>query len=132
VKHRLVASGLAAGVLLAAGSAQVALSQDARSAATPPPVKITVAMGEFYFKFSKGTVPIPRGSTKVTVAFIVINKGQIAHNLTFPSLGKATALLNPGEKETLKITFKKKGRYAYSCTVPRHAEGGMRGVFAVK
>ena len=30
------------------------------------------------------------------------------------------------------VTFKKKGKYPYLCTVPGHAAAGMKGVFTVR
>jgi uncharacterized cupredoxin-like copper-binding protein len=30
------------------------------------------------------------------------------------------------------VSFKKKGKYSYLCTVPGHAAGGMKGVFTVR
>jgi uncharacterized cupredoxin-like copper-binding protein len=30
------------------------------------------------------------------------------------------------------VSFKKKGKYPYLCTVPGHAEAGMKGVFTVR
>jgi uncharacterized cupredoxin-like copper-binding protein len=30
------------------------------------------------------------------------------------------------------VTFAKKGRYPYSCTVPGHAAAGMKGTFTVR
>jgi len=91
------------------------------------PVKITVVAREFSFTFSKSSVKV--GST---VVFNVVNKGQVEHNLVFTTLGKSTKLLQPGQKTTLKVTFKKKGRFAYICSVPRHAQQGMGGSFLVK
>jgi len=84
---------------------------------------ITVAASEFKFKLSKKTAPVG------TVVFKVVNKGKIAHN--FKIDGKKTPLLKPGKSATLKIAFKKKGRFSYLCTVPGHAALGMKGVFAI-
>jgi uncharacterized cupredoxin-like copper-binding protein len=86
-----------------------------------------VVAREFSFTFSKSSVKV--GST---VVFNVVNKGQVEHNLVFTTLGKSTKLLQPGQKTTLKVTFKKKGRFAYICSVPRHAQQGMGGSFLVK
>jgi uncharacterized cupredoxin-like copper-binding protein len=90
------------------------------------PVKITVVMREFRFTFSK-----PKVKVGTTVVFNVVNKGQVEHDLAFPTLGKSTKLLQPGQKTTLKMIFKKKGRFAYICSVPRHAQQGMAGSFQI-
>jgi uncharacterized cupredoxin-like copper-binding protein len=62
----------------------------------------------------------------------VKNVDAIPHDLTFSTLGKKTRLLDAGQATTLRITFRKKGRYQYLCTVPRHAEQGMSGTFIAK
>ena len=46
--------------------------------------------------------------------------------------GKQTPLISPGKTAKLTVTFKKKGRYPYLCTVPGHAAAGMKGVFTVR
>jgi uncharacterized cupredoxin-like copper-binding protein len=40
-------------------------------------------------------------------------------------------MLNPGQSQTLTVTFKKKGKFPYVCTVLGHAKLGMKGTFAV-
>jgi len=125
---RFIGLALAAVALGAGVSAVAANARDTQTSAVP--VKITVTMGEYYFKFTKKSVAKPPGAS-VTVVFTVINKGAIAHDFAFGSLGKKTARLNVGQKQTLRVTFKKKGRYAYLCTVPRHANAGMAGTFRV-
>jgi uncharacterized cupredoxin-like copper-binding protein len=126
---RFIVSALAAVALVAGASTVGASARDTHASVVP--VKITVSMGEFYFKLTKKSVAKPAGASSVTVVFTVINKGQLAHDLAFGGLGKKTARLNAGQKQTLRVTFKKKGRYSYLCTVPRHANAGMVGVFRV-
>ena len=46
-----------------------------------------------------------------------------------PILGNKTAVIEPERTATLVVTLKKPGRYPYKCTVPGHAQAGMRGVF---
>jgi len=114
---RLIASALVL-FALAAGSAGAATQ---RAAAT---LTVQVKAGEFYFKFSKGSLAKP-GS----VAFVVKNVGHLAHDLKIA--GKKTALIQPGKSATLKVAFTKAGRYHYLCTVPGHAAQGMQGTFVV-
>jgi uncharacterized cupredoxin-like copper-binding protein len=87
---------------------------------------VTVTPGkpsEFRFTLSKKSVP--HGA----VTFKVTNKGSIPHD--FKIGGKRTKLLSPGRSATLKITFKKAGKYPYLCTVPGHAAAGMKGNLTV-
>jgi uncharacterized cupredoxin-like copper-binding protein len=86
--------------------------------------KITVTASEWKFKLSKGTIP-----KTGTVAFKVVNKGKIGHD--FKIAGKKTKLLDPGQSQTITVTFGKKGHFAYLCTVTGHAKLGMKGTFNV-
>lgn len=129
MRMRFIVLALAAVALGAGVSAVAANARDTEAGAVP--VKITVTMGEYYFKLTKKSVAKQPGASSVIVVFTVINKGAIAHDFAFGSLGKKTARLNAGQKQTLRVTFKKKGRYAYLCTVPRHANAGMAGTFRV-
>jgi len=88
------------------------------------PVAITVTAREFSFTFSKRSVPA--GST---VVFNVVNKGKISHD--FKIAGKKTKSLAPGQSAKLTVKFPKKGQFAYLCTLPGHAQAGMKGKFAV-
>jgi quinohemoprotein ethanol dehydrogenase len=95
-----------------------------------PPAKTTAATSsvnvgatEFHFAFSAQTVH--RG----TVTFKVTNNGGIPHNLHIN--GKQTPDIDPGSTVALKVTFAKPGSYPYLCTLPGHAEAGMKGVLKV-
>jgi uncharacterized cupredoxin-like copper-binding protein len=95
----------------------------------PTPVTVTAGKPtEFAFTLSKKTVK--KGATALTVNFKVTNKGAIKHD--FKIAGKKTAALATGKTQTIKVVFKKKGKYAYLCTLPGHAAGGMKGTFVVK
>jgi uncharacterized cupredoxin-like copper-binding protein len=79
---------------------------------------------EFKFTVSKKTVP------KGIVVFKVANRGRVTHD--FRIAGKKTKRLAPGKMTTLSVVLKKTGKYAYLCTVPGHAQGGMKGVLTVR
>jgi uncharacterized cupredoxin-like copper-binding protein len=72
------------------------------------------------FRFTLSTKSVKAGK----VTFKVTNRGRIAHD--FSISGKKTPLLNPGKSATLTVTLKK-GSAAYKCTVPGHAQAGMKG-----
>jgi len=84
-----------------------------------------VTATEFKFALSKRSVP--KGTT---VIFKVTNKGKIEHD--FKINGKKTPLIQPGTTAKLVVSFKKKGKYPYLCTVPGHAAAGMKGTFTVR
>jgi uncharacterized cupredoxin-like copper-binding protein len=95
----------------------------ARSSASST-VTIRVTATEFKFALSRKTV-VPG----TTVVFKVTNKGKIPHN--FKIAGKKTPLIQPGKTATLKVVFRKKGRFGYLCTLAGHAANGMKGTFGV-
>jgi plastocyanin len=86
---------------------------------------IRVRGGEFFFRLSAKSIPRPG-----RVTFVFRNVGQGLHDLEIN--GKRTPLIQRGKTARLVVTFKKRGRYPYICTVPGHAAAGMRGVFTVR
>jgi glucose dehydrogenase/uncharacterized cupredoxin-like copper-binding protein len=86
---------------------------------------VQVKGGEFFFKLSTKSAAKPG---KVT--FVFKNVGHVQHD--FRIAGKQTPLLQPGKTAKIVVTFKKKGKYTYLCTVPGHAEAGMKGTFTVR
>ena len=97
---------------------------DSTAAATIVKVKAG-APTTFAFTLSTKTLAKPG-----KVIFEVKNVGKTMHD--FKIAGKKTPLLQPGDAAKLSVTFKKKGKYPYVCTVPGHAAAGMKGVFVVK
>jgi uncharacterized cupredoxin-like copper-binding protein len=118
-----VAKGSVLVVLVLICTLVTAVSAFGRNNATT----VTVTAGkpsEFAFTLSKKAV------AKGVVTFKVTNKGAIAHD--FKIAGKKTANLAGGKSGTLKVTFKKAGKYPFLCTLPSHAAAGMKGVLVVK
>ena len=114
-------SRIAVLVLALLGALAVALPASARTTT----VAVTAAKpSEFHFTLAKSTV------LKGTVVFKVTNKGTIPHD--FKIAGRRTALVSPGKTATLRVVFRKAGRYPYMCTVSGHAAAGMKGVLRVK
>jgi uncharacterized cupredoxin-like copper-binding protein len=105
----------AAGV--AAAFAVPALAATSSSSAVSKTTTVTVIATEFHFKLSRTTVPVG------TVVFKVVNKGKIGHD--FEINGKVTPMLKPGKSATVKVVFRKKGKYKYLCLVPGHAANGL-------
>jgi uncharacterized cupredoxin-like copper-binding protein len=114
---------VALGVVAALGLATSALGAPAKQAATTDAVTAGKPQ-ELRFTLAKKTV------SKGAVTFKVTNKGTLSHD--FKIAGKKTPLVAPGKSATLKITFKKAGKYPYLCTVPGHAAAGMKGTLTVK
>ncbi len=95
------------------------------SSATTAVTKVTVKMVDYRFRLSTKTVH------KGTVVFTVINKGQVPHIFEIQRLRKQTALLQPGQRATLRVRFLKAGRYYYLCPVGNHVLYGMAGYLRV-
>jgi uncharacterized cupredoxin-like copper-binding protein len=115
----VVPAAVAVAVLFAVGAGP-ARSSTATQART---TNVTVVMKEFRFILSKRSVRAG------TVVFQLENKGHIPHD--FKIAGKKSKLVQPGKKSTLRVVFRHAGRYPYLCTVPGHAQAGMKGVLRV-
>jgi uncharacterized cupredoxin-like copper-binding protein len=121
-KHFLSAmAAVAIAVLVPVQLAAARTSPDAHASATT----VQVSGKEFSFKLSTKSISRPG-----TVTFNFKNAGTILHD--FKINGKKTALTKPGKSAKLVVSFKKKGKYSYLCTVPGHAAAGMKGVFTVR
>jgi uncharacterized cupredoxin-like copper-binding protein len=99
-----------------------ARSQERAAAAA---TTIQVKGGEFFFRLSTKSIATPG---KVT--FVFKNIGHVQHD--FKINGRKTPLISPGKTTRLIVTFKKKGKFPYLCTVFGHAAAGMKGVFTVR
>jgi uncharacterized cupredoxin-like copper-binding protein len=93
--------------------------------ATAAATTVQVKGGEFFFRLSAKSAAKPG-----KVAFSFKNIGHVLHD--FKINGKKTPLIQPGKVAQLVVNFKKRGTYPYLCTVPGHAEAGMKGVFRVR
>lgn len=111
-------------VLTAALSLVAAVSAFGGSSATTTVAVTAGKPSEFHLTLSKKTV------AKGTVVFKITNKGSIAHD--FKIAGKKTPSIAAGKAATLKIIFKKAGKYPFLCTLPAHASAGMKGTLIVK
>jgi uncharacterized cupredoxin-like copper-binding protein len=94
------------------------------SATTAASTTDTVKAMEFKYTLSKSTV------SRGTVTFKIKNAGHLKHD--FKINGKKSKLVNPGASTTLTVSFSKAGKYPYLCTVPGHAQAGMKGKLTVK
>jgi uncharacterized cupredoxin-like copper-binding protein len=126
-------------LVLAAVSASFTLLWALPAVAHPAAVKgstITVIGKEFSFSLSAKSVK------HGTVTFKFENKGVLPHDLKLCSsnkgtitpnscAGKGTPQIAAGKTATLTVTFAKAGKYEYLCTVPAHAQNGMKGVLTV-
>lgn len=85
------------------------------------------------FRYTLSVKSVPHGA----VTFKITNKGTVPHDFKVCSSSKGgsantckgtgTVAISPGGSATLKITFKTAGTYEYLCTLPAHAQLGMKG-----
>jgi uncharacterized cupredoxin-like copper-binding protein len=108
---------LAAAAVAAATLVVVAPFAGASSTATT--VKVTAKD----FKFTLSRKSAPHGK----VVFNLTNKGPSPHD--FKIAGKKTKVIKKGKTATLTVTLAKGKTYTYICTVPGHAQLGMKGKF---
>jgi uncharacterized cupredoxin-like copper-binding protein len=85
----------------------------------------TVAVSGKEYSFTPSSISVSHG----TVTFRFTNRGKIGHDLSVP--GKKTPVINPGKTATITVSLKK-GTYSFICTVPGHAQLGMKGTLKVK
>ena len=123
---RIALASLVALALVGTGSA-FAVTNSTTAKATSKTTIVKVKASEFKFVLSTKTVKPGK------VVFKVTNVGKEAHNFVILSgINKATPLIQPKKTVNLTVTFKKKGKYTYECTVGEHAEEGMLGTLTVK
>ena len=89
------------------------------TSAKTPIVKVT-AKDNFRFTLSRTSAPHGK------VSFAVTNKGRLKHD--FAIAGKKTKMLGHNQTAMLTVTLTK-GKHQYKCTVPGHAQAGMKGTF---
>jgi len=106
-------------VLCAAAGALLVVVIPAGASTTATTVKVTAKE----YKFVLSTKTARHG----TVIFKVTNKGKFKHD--FKIAGKKTPMLRPGKTASLTVTLAKGKTYTYICTVPGHAQLGMKGKF---
>lgn len=80
--------------------------------------------GALAFASSKATAPAG------ALEFVMANEASVQHNIALEGDGKGP-VVGKGQKSTFKTTLKP-GKYTYLCTVPGHADGGMKGELTVK
>jgi heme/copper-type cytochrome/quinol oxidase subunit 2 len=100
---------------------------NAGPAATPIPGAHEVRVQAANFTFTPSEITLPTGAE---VNLTLSNPTSVAHDLTVPALG-IHIVVNPGETRTVGLRGLTAGRYDAYCSVPGHAEAGMRAVIVV-
>jgi len=113
---RSILSAAAACALFAAG---IAFAATPRTHA----VVVDVSLRDYRFVLSRAKVPVG------TVRFQLVNRGATAHD--FQIAGHRSRVLQPGQRQTMTVLFKRASRQSYVCTIPGHAALGMKGVLVI-
>lgn len=98
-------------------------------AASPIPGATEVRVATFNFGFSPSEVHLPRG-TDVNLTLSNPAASGVVHDLTIPALG-IHVVASPGEARTVGLRALPAGRYDAYCSVPGHADAGMRATVIV-
>ncbi|MDE3102306.1 MAG: cupredoxin domain-containing protein [Chloroflexota bacterium] len=86
---------------------------------------VTVTADEF--SFSPSQITLAASGANVTL----VNKGDLPHDLTIPALG-VRIVANAGQTTTVGLRSLTPGTYPAYCSIPGHAEAGMRMTVTVK
>src|SRR3954469_1813246 len=104
---KVIVAAVSIAALTPAGLASARPHPTAHAAAT---TKVSVTGKEFSFHLSRTSISKPG-----TVVFTFRNVGTMAHD--FRIGGKTSKMIGPHKAAALTVTFHKKGRFAYLCTV---------------
>ncbi len=92
---------------------------------SPGAEEVRVELDEF--SFSPSVLELRAGET---VNLVLVNEGQLPHDLTIPALGFSLAV-GPGETASAALTVERAGSYGFFCSVPGHRAAGMVGTLVV-
>lgn len=109
------------GTLTIAGAPAAAASNQAAGGGTP----VNVVLKEYSFAFDKSMIPAGM------VTFNLVNQGTFPHDLSFPSLNMTSMMIRPGQMTQFTVNLPA-GTYDYLCTIPGHADRGMKGTLTIQ
>jgi len=95
-------------------------------AAIPGATVVTITAADLTFSPTELRLPAGR-----EVNLTLVNRGQVLHDLTISGLG-VHIVAGPGESRTVGLRGLTPGRYEGFCSVPGHAQAGMRVTVVVE
>lgn len=87
--------------------------------------EVAIEAGDLWFK--PDDIELESGEE---VNLAVTNTGGVFHDLTVPAADFRLDV-EPGDEAVGGLTLQEPGTYEYFCSVPGHANGGMRGIITV-
>ena len=121
----MIASVFVAGVVAVGNPAQAGLLRASAHATHRAARVTTIKVSTHNSRYVLSAKTAPRG----VVIFKVRNPASQPHD--FHIKGRTTRLLRTGQSATLRVTFRRRGRYAYKDMFDHHAQFGCRGVFTI-
>lgn len=99
------------------------------SAETSPSQTNAITVEGNEFAFTPSTITVKKGeAVKVTFK----NTGKFPHNFTIAELNVQSKTIQSGEEDTFEFTPTQTGQFTYVCSVPGHADRGMKGTLTVE
>ena len=99
-------------------------------ASSPIPNAPEVRVQAANFSFTPNEVHLPKNAD-VNLTFTNPSSTGVVHDFTVPALG-IHMVANPGETRTVGLRGLPAGRYDAYCSVPGHADSGMRATVIVE
>ncbi len=118
------AAFLAVIALLAVGLVAGVTAVDRTIEGSALPIRLTARD----LAFSPAEIHIPAGRL---VSVELVNEDPVRHDWMVEGLANVEATVRAGGTTRTRFLIDRPGRYAFLCTVPGHAEAGMRGVLVV-
>jgi uncharacterized cupredoxin-like copper-binding protein len=100
-------------------------SSAADSAAQADATVVDISLTEF--KMTPEMATVPPGDVTIRVT----NNGTVVHNFSVPDRSVHTRDLQPGESQTITVKNVTVGDLELMCTIPAHADSGMKGMLMV-
>jgi len=119
------------GIALVFGAYALAVSpsdptKTGQTATADPATVVDISLKEFSMSPVMPTVPPGDVTIRIT------NNGTIAHNFAIPDRSLTTGDLLPGESKTVTVKNATEGDLDFICTIPGHADSGMKGMVMVQ
>jgi|Deesub1362B_J571_1020462.scaffolds.fasta_scaffold00004_91 nitrite reductase (NO-forming) len=93
-------------------------------------ITIHLVSEEWAFNKTNPTIKVQLGDR---VHIILFNNGTVPHDFAIPGLSEEkTGIISPQATGELEFIVSKTGNFEYICSIPGHAELGMRGKFIVE
>lgn len=105
------------------------ITQASQPTETPTVASAQITITGKEFAFTPNTIAVRKGQP---VSLTFKNAGTFPHNLTIAELNVQTKTVQPGEEDTISFTPSQTGQFTYMCTVPGHADRGMKGTLTVQ